>query len=206
MVIFAVDSQKERCNLISMMITIIACINNEIKYITVTCYSRIKNPLTTTYQPLLQHSMSTQCHINYHSLSPKPPLNKTSIMICMVMLFFFVDWNVVYWVSDEYAYRIDYLSNTVAIILSKLTRIPLEAMIGMLIIKQLSYWCFGRSNVTEHWILWNYCLGKYFNCLSSYWLMFDTIAYVYSIWTKADATQSNCAYILYVNNSGCCKW
>ena len=124
----------------------------------------------------------------------------------MVMLFFFVDWNVVYWVSDEYAYRIDYLSNTVAIILSKLTRIPLEAMIGMLIIKQLSYWCFGTSNVTEHWILWNYCLRKYFNCLSSYWLMFDTIAYVYSIWTKADATQSNCAYILYVNNSGCCKW
>ena len=197
-------SQKERCNLILMIfISIIICINNEIKYITVTCHSGINNTLTSTHRPLIHPLMSSRCHIKYHSFSTQPPLNKTSTMIFFVMLFFIVDWNVVYWVSDEYAHRTDYLPNKIAIILSKLTRISLAATISML--KQLSYLCFGRCNVIEHWILWNYCLAKYFNCLSPYWLIIDTIAYIYSIWTKVDAIHRNCTYILYVNNLGGCK-
>ena len=210
MVIFAVDdkicfySQKERCNSISMIfITIIACINNEIQYVTVICHSDTNNTLTTTHQPLIHPLMSLYCPLNYPLFSIQPPLNKTSTMICFVILFFIVDWNVFYWVSDEYARRIDCLSHKTVIILCKLTILPMEVTISMA--KQLSYWCFVICNVKEHWILWNYCLNKHSNCLSSYWLMFDTIGYIYSIWTKVDAIRSNCTYILYVNNDDCHK-
>ena len=202
MVIFGVDdkicfhSQKECCNLISMIFNII------IGCITVTCDAHINNSITTTNQPFILLSVSPYCPLNYHSFSLHSPLNKASTMICFAMLFF-MDWNVVYWVSDKYARKIDYLSNKAVIILGKLTKIPLKVTISMA--KQLSYWCFGVCNVKEHWILWNYCLGKYFDCSSSCWLIFDTIGYIYSIWTKVDAIHSNCTYILYVYHNGGCK-
>ena len=172
--------EKGLCNFILMrFITIIACINTQIMYITNTCQSCINNALTTTYQPLTHHSLSPLCPITYHSVCNQPPLNKTASMICFVMLFFIVHWKVVYSVSDGYGHEIDYLSNKVGIILSKLISILLKVTI--LMTKQLSYWFFGICNVIEDWISWNYCVGKYFNCLSSYWRMFDTIGYIDSI-------------------------